>query len=170
MTKTLLVIVGPNGVGKSTTAKMLVELCPKCAYVDSDWCRVMNPFSFTEATKRTVTENMYSLLRNYILCDDVNTVVFVYSWHGDRKEIYEKVMQKLKSDALDFEEKVIILKCSLEENITRATRDGRDETRIKRGIENTFSFYDNFSYPCIETTELTPEQVARKILKIINAD
>lgn len=45
--KKLIVIVGPNGVGKSTTARTMVVKCPKCAYVDSDWCRVIMPFSFT---------------------------------------------------------------------------------------------------------------------------
>lgn len=45
--KKLIVIVGPNGVGKSTTARTMVVKCPKCTYVDSDWCRVIMPFSFT---------------------------------------------------------------------------------------------------------------------------
>lgn len=46
--KRLVVIVGPNAVGKTTTAKCLVKKLPKTAYVDSDWCRFMNPFPFTE--------------------------------------------------------------------------------------------------------------------------
>ncbi len=45
--KRLIVIVGPNAVGKTTTAKCLVDKLPKTAYVDSDWCRFMNPFRFT---------------------------------------------------------------------------------------------------------------------------
>jgi adenylate kinase family enzyme len=49
--KQLIIIIGPNGVGKSTTAKKIVEQFEKTAYVDSDWCRVMNPFAFTETTK-----------------------------------------------------------------------------------------------------------------------
>lgn len=164
--KKLIVIVGPNGVGKSTTARTLVAKCPKCAYVDSDWCRVIMPFSFTEAIKRTVTENLYCLLRNYLLCDEVNTVVFTYGWHGVRKEIYENVIGKLKDEALEFDERIIILKCSLEENTERAKRDNRDEERIIRGIENTFSFYDEYDYPSIDTTELTPDQVVEKIFEI----
>lgn len=53
--KQLIVIVGPNGVGKTTAAKKIVELYENVAYVDSDWCRVMNPFAFQEgAIIRTV--------------------------------------------------------------------------------------------------------------------
>lgn len=41
--------------------------------------------------------------------------------------------------------------------------DGRDEVRIDRGIKNTFSFYDDYAYPCIDTTDMTPAEVAEKI-------
>jgi ABC-type Mn2+/Zn2+ transport system ATPase subunit len=64
--KQLIVIIGPNGVGKSTTAKEILKKRPHTAYVDSDWCRMMNPFEFTEITKQTVEENIYCFLRNYL--------------------------------------------------------------------------------------------------------
>lgn len=131
--------------------------------MDSDWCRVMNPFTFTKATKQTISDNIYCLLHNYLACSDINTVVFTYGWHGGRKEIYERVMEKLRSDDIKFKENVIILKCSEDENIKRAIEDGRDETRIKRGMKMTFSFYDDYNYPCIDTTDMTPSQVAQEI-------
>ena len=59
------------------------------------------------------------------------------------------------------------MKCSREENEKRARKDGRDESRIKRGMEMTFSFYNEFEYPCIDTTEMTPKQVAAKIVREI---
>lgn len=161
--KQLITLIGPNGVGKSTTAKRMVVQGAKIACVDAEWCRVMNPFAFTDATKQTVLENIYCLLRNYLICEDINTVVFPYSWHGGRKEIYEKVMEKLRNESIDFRETIIILKCSREENIKRALADGRDETRINRGMEMTFSFYDEYDYPCIDTTDMTPSQVAQKV-------
>ena len=83
--KQLIVIVGPNGIGKSTSAMKFVEMYPESALVDSDWCRVMNPFPLTEITKETVIENLYCLLRNYLLCEEIQNVVFVHGWHGGRK-------------------------------------------------------------------------------------
>ena len=162
--KQLIVIIGPNGVGKSTTAEAILARSPKTAYVDADWCRVMNPFALTEKTKQTVIENIYCFLRNYLMCDDIETVVFPYSWHGDRKEIYDTVINRLKQDMIQFEEKIYILKCSREENEKRARKDGREESRIERGMDATFSFYDEFEYLCIDTTDMTPEQVAAKIM------
>lgn len=161
--KQLIVIIGPNGVGKSTTAKKFVERYANTAYVDSDWCHVMNPFEFTEITKRTISENLYCLLRNYLTCDAVNTVIFTYGWHGARKEIYESVIEKLKEDCIAFKETIIILKCSNDENVKRAIADGRDEVRVKRGMEMTSSFYDVYDYPVIDTTDMTPLQVAEAI-------
>ena len=168
--KRLVVIIGPNGVGKSTTAKRIVEQRSNTAYVDSDWCRVMNPFVFNEITKETISENIYCLLRNYLVCDNVDTVVFTYCWHGERKEIYERVMKKLKNDCLDFKEFIVILKCSKDENIKRAIKDNRDELRVKRGMEMTFSFYDKYDYSSIDTTEMTSSQAAEKIISLINAN
>lgn len=168
--KQLIVLVGPNGVGKTTAAKKIVELYENVAYVDSDWCRVMNPFTFTESTKETIAENIYCLLRNYLSCNDVNRVVFSYAWHGERKKIFEKVMEKLNHQPIAFKPTVIILKCSKDENLKRAIQDGRDEIRIKRGMEMTFSFYDNFDYPCIDTTNMTPTAVAQQILHLADSN
>lgn len=99
------------------------------------------------------------------MCDGIETVVFPYAWHGDRKEIYETVINRLKQDQLQFDEKIYILKCSREENEKRARKDGREESRIKRGMEITFSFYDELKYPRIDTTDMTPELVAAKIVR-----
>ncbi len=165
--KQLIVLVGPNGVGKSTTAREIVKQCGNTAFVDSDWCRVMNPFVFSDTAKETICENIYCLIRNYLLCSDISTVVFTYAWHGERKKIYDKVIEKLKKDGVEFRERIIILKCSKEENMKRAVTDGRDGARIKRGMELTFSFYDDYDYPCIDTTDMTAGEAAQQVISLI---
>lgn len=65
-----------------------------------------------------------------------------------------------------FNENIIILKCSIQENIRRARENGRDSVRINRGIRRTFSFYDKYNYLCIDTTEMEPVQVAEQIIEI----
>lgn len=164
--KKLIVIVGPNGVGKSTTAKALLARYTKGAFVDSDWCRVINPFSFTQETKETVICNIFCLIHNYMLCKDVNYVIFTYGFHGERKSIFDEVLCRLQEEGDCFELTLVILKCTLNENIRRMKADGREENRIKRGIENTFHFYDTYDAPVIDTTELNLEQVADCVARL----
>lgn len=163
--KKVIVIIGPNGVGKSTTAEILLEKCPRSAYVDADWCRAINPFPFTKETKAAVTENIFCLFRNYLLCSDIDRVIFPYAFHGERKNIFDEVIRRLQEENIEFKLHILILKCSLDENIKRAVHDRREEERIRRGIENTFHFYDAYETECpvIDTTELTPEQAAEEI-------
>lgn len=165
--KQLIVIIGPNAVGKTTTAKKLIELYSHSAYVDSDWCRAMNAFKLTDVTKLVVENNIYCLLLNYLSCEEINKVVFTYSWHGGRKEVYDNVIKKLRSVGIEFQEKIIILKCDEVENRKRAIADGRNKERIDRGMKNTFSFYDEFDYPCINTTHMTPTEVTEKIVTLL---
>ena len=59
------------------------------------------------------------------------------------------------------------LKCSEEENINRAEKDGRDRARIERGMKNTFSFYDVYDYPSIDSTTMSTNKVAERIMEFI---
>ncbi len=99
----LIVMIGPNGVGKSSAAKSFITHYPKSAFIDSDWCRVMNPFPYTERTKQTVTDNIYCLIRNYLLCKDIDYVIFTYGFHGERKDIFDSVVQRLQKEKINFE-------------------------------------------------------------------
>ncbi len=165
--KRLIVIIGPNGVGKSTTAQSLLNQISRSAYVDSDWCRVINPFPATDETRKAITDNIYCLLRNYLVCKDIQTVIFPYGFHGDRKARFDEVMQRLNDNHIEFSMKFVIIKCTLEENIKRAKKDRREEERIWRGIKNTFHFYDDYQYPVIDTTNLSPKQAAARIMEIV---
>lgn len=166
--KRLLLLLGPNGVGKTTTAAALLDMLPHSAYLDADWCRAVNPFPFTEETKKTVAENIFCLLRNYLLCPEIQTVIFPYGFHGQRKQLFETVVRRLEQEPLHFQLTPFLLVCSLEENIRRAKMDGRGQARIERGIQNTFHFYDQSPYPKIDTTNQSPERAARTILSLLD--
>lgn len=169
MLKKLIVIIGPNGVGKTTTASEFRNRCSNSAYIDAEWCRCINPFyPLTDATRELVINNIFCLLKNHLLCQDINTIVFPYSFHGGRKENFDIVIQRLRDEGIEFELRFVILKCSYDENVRRARKDRRDEERVQRGMKNTFEFYDNYDYPVIDTTDLEPRQVVEKIMQIMN--
>lgn len=166
--KKIILILGANGVGKSTTSEILLHKLTKCAFIDADWCRAINPFPFTEATKIAVSNNIYSLFKNYLLCEDIEFIIFPYGFHGERKQIFEQVLSRLKQDDILFELCPVILKCDREENMRRLIKNGREKERIERGMKNTYTFYDTYTYPRIDTTNMQPEDVAEKILEILN--
>ena len=76
-------------------------------------------------------------------------------------------IRDIRDEGIQFTEKIIVLKCSEKENRHRAEKDGRDSMRIERGMKNTFSFYDRYEYSCIDTTDMTSNEVAEKIIKMM---
>lgn len=142
--KKIILVLGANGVGKSTTSEILLQKLAKCAFIDADWCRAINPFPFTDATKNAVSDNIYSLFKNYLLGEDIEFIIFPYGFHGERKQIFEQVLRRLRQDNIAFELYPIILKCDREENIKRAIKNGREKERIERGMKNTYAFCDTY--------------------------
>ena len=69
MTKTLYLIGGPMGVGKTTVCRELNRLLPASVMLDGDWCWCANPFQVTPETKRMVLDNICHLLGNFLCCD-----------------------------------------------------------------------------------------------------
>ena len=51
MMKTLIVLNGPMGVGKTTVGKELCRRLTPSIFLDGDWCWDLHPFSVTDATK-----------------------------------------------------------------------------------------------------------------------
>ncbi len=60
MMKTLIVLNGPMGVGKTTVGKELCRRLTPSIFLDGDWCWNLHPFSVTDATKALVMDNIRS--------------------------------------------------------------------------------------------------------------
>lgn len=135
---------------------------PNSAYVDSDFCRLMNPFVLDDNTIPTISKNISDMILNFFHCPVIETVVFTYGFHGRRTEIFENVIRQIS----DFPHRFIpyLLWCDEDENIRRMKSDGRDVRRIERAIEQSRKAYDNISYKRIDITKLSIHQAATTIL------
>ena len=60
--KTLLLIGGPMGVGKTSVCRCLQKKLNNSVFLDGDWCWDSNPFLVTEETKEMVMDNIGYLL------------------------------------------------------------------------------------------------------------
>ena len=165
--KRLILICGANGIGKSTACKALAETLGQTAYIDSDYCRFMYPFSFTQEEVAVVISNISTMMINYFRLSTIENVLFQYGFHGIRKSIFDSIRRELSMAGIVYEFCPIILRCSLEENIRRMQNDGRDTQRIKRAIENTRAIYDAYDFPRLDITHLTVSQTVAEIMNIL---
>lgn len=163
--KQLVFINGYAGVGKTTVSELLHTKLNNSAWLQSEWCRAINPFVFNDEIEAITEKNITSILRTYLESSFLEYIIFTWGIHGRRQIILNKVLQNLQD--LNFEYIPITLLCDREEHIRRMVEDRRTEDRILRSLE-TRSIYELFNYPRIDTSRLTPEQTVDMIIDKIN--
>ena len=167
MTKKLIFVCGPNGVGKSSVCRELVNYIEDSAYVDSDWCTARNPFILNEETINISRQFMQFMLTRYLECSIYNNIIWSYGFHGHRKDSFNKIMMELRELNIDFDFIPIILTCDINENIERMKHDNRDDERIERAIRNTRKTYNDYHFYALDTTEMTIEDTVNEMYKMI---
>ena len=161
--KRVIMLCGPNGVGKTSICRALLRVTPRSAYVDSDPLRLMNPFVLNDETIPTIAKNLGDVIVNYLECPAVETVFFSYGLHGRRREVLERVLRRLEGvRVLPF-----VMECSEEENVRRMRADGRDEARIARALAFSRGVYADVPYPRVDVTALSAQEAAQEILRRI---
>ena len=79
--KTLYLIGGTMGVGKSTVAQRLRDTLPAAVMLDGDWCWSASPFIVTDETRTMVLDNICHVLNNFLRCSAYENVVFCWVMH-----------------------------------------------------------------------------------------
>ncbi|OUN88828.1 MULTISPECIES: AAA family ATPase [Enorma] len=164
MTKTLYLIGGPMGVGKTTVCRELNRLLPASVMLDGDWCWCANPFQVTPETKRMVLDNICHLLGNFLCCDAYENVAFCWVMH--EQEIIDEILGRLPLEDTGARVRAISLVASeaaLRERIERDIRAGaRDEDALRRSLAY-LPRYRALDTELIDTTGRTPHEIALSI-------
>lgn len=92
--KTLIIVNGTMGAGKTTVCRRLAELLPANVFLDGDWCWNMHPFIVTEETKAMVLENIAFLLNQFLACSALEHIIFCWVIH--QEEILRDILSRLK--------------------------------------------------------------------------
>jgi cytidylate kinase len=163
---TFIFIHGPNGIGKTAVCKAIHHRLPHSAWLESEWCRQTCPFTWNGEIVGLTTNNITHMLRSYLTCSWLDYVIFSYGFHGPRQQIWDAVLSHLQDIPYTFVP--ITLTCDQEENIVRMRRDGRDDARIQRAL-SVRHLYDELCHPTIDTTHLTIEQVADRVIEIVKS-
>lgn len=158
--KTLYLIGGPMGVGKTTTGRMLADALPRCAFLDGDWCWDIHPFTVTDETKALVMGNIIHMLQGYLRCSEVENVVFCWVMH--QQAIVEEILAAL--DLSDVRVVAVSLVCSPDALTARLQRDIdagiRQADVIPHALDRLACFPAMRTHQ-LDTTDLTPAEAAR---------
>lgn len=157
--KTLYLIGGTMGVGKTTVCQILKKKMDKAVFLDGDWCWDADPFLVNDETKKMAMENICFLLNNFIHCSAYDNIIFCWVMH--QQEIIDQILEQLDTEACSV--KIISLLCSEKMLRKRLEKDVllgvRTEDVINRSIER-IPLYKKLPTEKIDTSEITAEQVA----------
>ena len=124
--KTLYLIGGTMGVGKTAVCQHLKKTLPNSVFLDGDWCWDADPFQVTEETKAMVMDNICHLLNNFLHCMAYENIIFCWVMH--EQAIIDEILAKL--DINDCAVKCISLIVNEENLRERLTGD------IAKGIRS----------------------------------
>ena len=162
--KTLYLIGGTMGVGKSAAAQVLKKKLPASVMLDGDWCWDMDPFVVSDETKAMVLENICAVLNNFLHCSAFENVIFCWVMH--EQAIIDDLLSRL--DLADCAVEAVSLVCSREALLERLGRDverGVREPDILSRSPRRLALYGSLNTRKIDTTGLTVEQTAQNIAK-----
>lgn len=91
--KTLYMIGGTMGIGKTTVCRQLQKDLPKCVFLDGDWCWDADPFQVTEETKAMVMDNICTLLNRFLRCTAYENIVFCWVMH--EQSIIDELLRRI---------------------------------------------------------------------------
>ena len=162
--KTLWLIGGPMGVGKTTACRLMQQRLSRCVFLDGDLCWDIHPFTVTEETKAMVMDNIVHMLRGYLACTAVEHVVFCWVMH--QQAILDELLARLPLEGVRVN--ALSLVCKEEELIRRLQRDVdaglRQADVIPRSLER-LQHYPALDTRRLDVTCLTPAETAEAMLQ-----
>ena len=163
--KTLYLIGGTMGIGKTTVSQQLKQDLPNSVFLDGDWCWDASPFQVTEETKEMVINNICYLLNNFLHCPAYENVIFCWVMH--QQSIIDSILEKL--DAKNCDVKCISLitdEINLRKRLTADVENGiRTADVIDRSVAR-ISLYQTLDTIKIDTSNKTVQMIADEIIQL----
>ena len=163
--KTLYLIGGTMGVGKTAVSQQLKIDLPNSVFLDGDWCWDASPFQVTEETKTMVTDNICYILNNFLRCSAYENIIFCWVMH--EQFIIDSIIERLNAENCKVKYISLItdeatLRNRLESDIVAGICT---EDVIERSIAR-ISKYQSLNTIKIDTVNKTIKQVADEIIHI----
>ena len=162
--KTLYLIGGTMGVGKTTISKQLKQELNQSVFLDGDWCWDMHPLIVNEETKAMVLDNICHLLNNFIHCSSYENIIFCWVMH--EQSIIDGILKKLDTSNLNIKSiSLISHEASLTQRIAKDIASNlRQPDVLKRSLER-LSMYQELNTIKIDTSNKDIPTIINTILK-----
>ncbi len=160
--KTLYLIGGTMGVGKTAVCQQLKKDLSQCVFLDGDWCWDASPFQVTGETKTMVIDNICYLLNNFLHCSVYENIVFCWVMH--EQSIIDSIIKKL--DTKNCTVKCISLVADENSLKSRLMADISKGIRYIDIVEKSIAripMYQNLNTIIVDTCGKTIQMVAHEI-------
>ena len=160
--KTLYLIGGTMGVGKTTVSQLLKQDLPNSVFLDGDWCWDSSPFQVTDETKAMVIDNICYQLNNFLHCSAYENVIFCWVMH--QQSIIDSIIEKLDTENCDVKYiSLIANEDNLRERLTIDVKRGvRTVDVIDRSVAR-MALYQTLDTIKIDTSNKTVRMIVDEI-------
>ena len=149
----LIIIVGQEGAGKSTTVRALVKELPGSAQIDAEDVGEVNPWQMDDVYLRMLWKNVADLTRNFWSAGYRNVVAGSFLNNIDHYRAFR--------DVLNMPANVYVVQLC-------ATKAARDVRRINRGKETSEEWRDMVDRADPEDTPFASANAGYTFLRIDN--
>lgn len=163
--KTLYLIGGTMGVGKTAVCQQLKKDLPNSVFLDGDWCWDADPFQVTEETKAMVLRNIIYLLNSFLHCSAYDHIIFCWVMH--EQAIIDAIIRGLDTD--DCRVIPISLTVNEEELRSRLLSDVARGIRTTDVVERSVArihMYSQLNTIKIGTDNKTVKEIADEIMAL----
>lgn len=160
--KTLYLIGGTMGVGKTTISQQLKHSLDNSVFLDGDWCWDGHPFQVNEETKAMVIDNICYVLNNFLSCSAYNNIIFCWVMH--EQSIIDTILNNLHTENCIVH--CISLTTDPDTLIKRLSKDVESGIRNREVIDRSVArlpLYQNLNTIKVDTTDKSIEDIIKEI-------
>lgn len=163
--KTLYLIGGTMGVGKTSIGQCMKQKLPDAVFLDGDWCWDADPFQVTEETKEMVMDNICYLLNRFIRCSAYENIIFCWVMH--EQSIIDTILERVNTNGCVV--KVISLMAGKDTLTERIMKDIERGSRSMDVLERSIArlpLYQAVKSVKMGTDGKTVHEIAKEIIGV----
>lgn len=163
--KTLYLIGGTMGVGKTTVCQRLKMDLPNSVFLDGDWCWDANPFQVTEETKTMVLDNICYLLNSFLRCSAYEHVIL--GWVMHEQSIIDHIIGNLNIENCAVRSiSLVANEACLRERLLKDVAQGRRTVDVIERSVSRLPLYRQLNTVKVDTSNKSVQQIVDEIKAI----